>query len=502
MLQEIKINLNQRCGTIKALHGVNNGPVCYGELIDVSHHYEEAGIPLVRLHDPNWPYPREVDISAVFPDFSRDPEDPASYDFSRTDTYIRSVLDTGAKIVYRLGQSIEHTQIKYYVHPPQDYDKWARICLGIIRHYNEGWADGFHYNIEYWEIWNEPDNGDAGVMWSGTAEQYYELYRAAATAIKARFPELKVGGFAVSQLESGFLPGFLAYCRKHELPLDFFSWHTYTVEVEVLTANAALMHGQLVEYGYGDVEVHLNEWNYADLSDWKKKLWSKDSAMARRDMFEKAKGVEGASFCAAGLIALQDARVDAANYYDGQPSALFCGLFDYYGVPQKTFYAFAAFNELVKHPHRVAVTVGGGIGTFIVGDTASVKADAHAARADTVVNEASAFTAETGAVAGEAGAYATGADAVAAQGVYACAGTDDSGQLAVLISNPKGEPASCKVIVDGFAAGSTPPCTLSRVDSDHEMQTSESVAVSFDNNGAGMLDVEIPGYGVVLIRIG
>lgn len=450
MLQEIKVDLSRRSGTIKALHGVNNGPVCYGELIDVSHHYAEAGIPLVRLHDPNWPYPREVDISAVFPDFSRDPEDPAAYDFSRTETYIRSVLDTGAKIVYRLGQSIEHTKIKYDVHPPRDYDKWARICLGIIRHYNEGWADGYHYGIEYWEIWNEPDLGN--MMWSGTAEQYYELYRVAATAIKARFPELKVGGFALSQPESGFFPGFLAYCREHALPLDFFSWHTYTVEVERLTANAALMHERLVEYGFGEVEVHLNEWNYADLNDWTRRLWSKDSGKARRETFEKAKGVEGASFCAAALIALQDARVDAANYYDGQPSAMFCGLFDYYGVPQKTFYAFVAFNELVKHPHRVAVTVGG--------------------------------------------------DAAETPNVYACAGANESGQIAVLISNPKAEPARCKVIVEGCAAGT--PSTLSRLDADHDFQPEETVSASLENDGAGtgLLELDMPGYGVALIRIG
>lgn len=450
MLQEIKVDLSKRRGTIKALHGVNNGPVCYGELIDVSHHYTEAGIPLVRLHDPNWPYPREVDISAVFPDFSRDPEDPAGYDFSRTDTYIRSVLDTGAKIVYRLGQSIEHTKVKYDVHPPRDYGKWARICLGIIRHYNEGWADGFHYGIEYWEIWNEPDLGN--MMWSGTAEQYYELYRVAATAIKARFPELKVGGYALSQPQSEFLPGFLAYCLEHTLPLDFFSWHTYTVEVERLTANAALMHERLVEYGFADVEVHLNEWNYADLNDWTQRLWARDSGKARRDTFEKAKGVQGASFCAAALIALQDARVDAANYYDGQPSALFCGLFDYYGVPQKTFYAFVAFNELVKHPYRVAVTVGGGT--------------------------------------------------AAAQNVYACAGTNDSGQIALLISNPKEKPARCKVIVEGCKAGMS--STLSRLDADHDFQPAETVFMSLENDGAGAgsLEVEMPGYGVVLIRIG
>ncbi|MBI4578450.1 MAG: hypothetical protein HY718_02035 [Planctomycetes bacterium] len=48
----------------------------------------------------------------------------------------------------------------------KDFAKWAKICVNIIRHYNEGWADGFHYNIRYWEIWNEPNVGNS--MRSGT----------------------------------------------------------------------------------------------------------------------------------------------------------------------------------------------------------------------------------------------------------------------------------------------------------------------------------------------
>ena len=63
--------------------------------------------------------------------------------------------------------------------------KWAEICEHIIRHYNEGWADGFYYNIEYWEIWNEPDNSQ---MWTGTPEEFYELYRVAANHLKSCFP--------------------------------------------------------------------------------------------------------------------------------------------------------------------------------------------------------------------------------------------------------------------------------------------------------------------------
>ena len=77
----------------------------------------------------------------------------------------------------------------YHIHPPKDFGKWARICEHIIRHYNEGWANGFHFGIVYWEIWNEPDNGLPGEnqMWTGTDEEYFALYDVTAKHLKKCF---------------------------------------------------------------------------------------------------------------------------------------------------------------------------------------------------------------------------------------------------------------------------------------------------------------------------
>jgi hypothetical protein len=348
-MSAIKIDFNENKGTIKPLHGMSNSPIGYGSLIDVSHYFKELAIPYVRLHDPNWPHPREVDIPQIFPNFDADPNDPANYEFDRTDAFIQQILDTGAKIVYRLGVSIEHTDKKYYTHPPNNFNKWTQICLGIIKHYNQGWANGFFHNIEYWEIWNEPENGDH--MWSGTFEQYLELYATAAKTIKAFNPALKIGGFATSGLKDKFIFQFLAYCQKHKLPLDFFSWHKYGKSPNLLASTARKTRSILDQYGYGDTESHLNEWNYWTFR-WEQ-IWKRGNEYMRRESFEKQKNEEGASFVAASLILLQDQPVDILNYYDGQPISLFCGIFDYYGVPQKTFYAFKAFREMLDYPERV-----------------------------------------------------------------------------------------------------------------------------------------------------
>ena len=179
-------------GVIRPLHGINKGPLVAGGILDLSAEHRELASPLNRLHDCHWPNPDVVDIHAVFPNAAADPGQPASYDFRATDEYVAAVRATGSQIVYRLGESIEHTTFKRFVHPPKDPARWAQVCLGIVRHYNEGWAGGMNLGIQYWEIWNEPENRPA--MWTGTDEQFLDLYAASATVLKRHDRRLKIGG--------------------------------------------------------------------------------------------------------------------------------------------------------------------------------------------------------------------------------------------------------------------------------------------------------------------
>lgn len=349
-------------GVIRALHGVNKGPLGPGGLIDLTAEHRALGIPFTRLHDCYWPNPYVVDIHAVFPDFNADPAKPESYDFRLTDEYLAAVRASGAQIVYRLGESIEHTSVKRFVHPPSDYEKWAAICLGIIRHYNEGWANGFRHGIRYWEIWNEPENRPA--MWSGTDEDYFRLYRVAATAIRREFPELKIGGPAVGasgRFVNGafqpteFVTNFLKLCRAESLPLDFFSWHCYTADPAELVSRAKAIRHLLDEHGLTKSESHLNEWNYLPGNSWDP--GSRNSpAPARQRYYEEMAGAPGAAFITSALIELQDAPLDVANLFHGELGAF--GLFNEFGVPQKNFFALKAFRGLLDAPHRVKATGG------------------------------------------------------------------------------------------------------------------------------------------------
>lgn len=158
----INIDFTKHIGKIKPMHAINNMPTVPYDSFGLYSKYTQAHIPYARLHDTGGPFggARYVDIENIFPNFDADENDPASYDFAFTDVALAEMAKAGVKPFYRLGCTIENQcRIKaYHIYPPKDPAKWARICEHIIMHYNEGWADGYHYDIEYWEIWNEPDN--------------------------------------------------------------------------------------------------------------------------------------------------------------------------------------------------------------------------------------------------------------------------------------------------------------------------------------------------------
>ena len=338
-------------GPVKELNGVNNAPIRFH---DIQWEMHNANIPFVRTHDTfgSWGG-KFVDIHNVFPDPAADENDPKSYDFAFTDRYLKSCVDAGVKVFYRLGETIENDcGIKaYYIHPPKDPAKWARICEHVVRHYNEGWADGFRWNIDHWEIWNEPENDQ---MWTGTMEQYFELYAAAARHLKACFPNIKVGGYA----SSGFFAvdakhkweaepriksfpvwfdRFLAFVKERRLPLDFFSWHLYTDEPERIIRHANYVRGKLDAAGFAQTESILDEWNRVEFG-------SMDG-----NTFVDIKEAKGASFVAAAFALMQYGPVDKAMYYDALPTRTYCGLF-YFPTLRTTpcYESFAQFGELLK----------------------------------------------------------------------------------------------------------------------------------------------------------
>ena len=358
-MKNLYVDVQNILRPIKPMHGVNNGPVTCNFRYDATPYFKDAGIPFSRLHDVEYPFGcgEYHDVSCIFKNFDRDPEDPTAYNFALTDLYFEYIQKAGAKIIYRLGCTIEHQASKRYIYPPKDFKKWAQICEHINRHYNEGWANGYHMNIEYWEIWNEPD----GILWLGTPEQYYELYKTTALHLKSCFPNLKIGGPALCVGSNEFAEGMLDYLTAGDerVPLDFYSWHTYCSTPEQIVEQSENAHKLLVSHGYDKSESILDEWNYVTVNTW-------DEV---GDAWDVIQSVKGAAFNASIMIALQNSTCDIATYYDAQLTfhhwwngmfgrcksrSFFTGMESVY--PKKGYYPFKAFGELYRLGNQVSAT--------------------------------------------------------------------------------------------------------------------------------------------------
>jgi xylan 1,4-beta-xylosidase len=348
-------------GELHSLQGLNGppSPVLAG-LPNLVHQYKDLRVDQVRTHDfmgPTeidskydqsnpflvWLIPDSAQRAAVvkagnaaiiFPDEHANPEEPKSYNFGPTDKVLAAIHDSGAEVYYRIGRSFGAN-----TNPPADFDKFASVVKHIAMHYNQGWANGFHFNIRYWEFWNEPE-----IFWSGTPEQFYLLYEKTAVALKSTDPALKVGGDAkaISFSAGPYREGFIDFCKAHKLPLDFYSWHNYTdgsADTYDAIRVSKIIREILDTHGFPHAESILSEWNI-----------SADFTPAEESTL---RGPEDAAYIGAELSYMQDAPVDHALFYRGD--AAWMGLFDVKGQYFKSAYVFKAMGKMLETPQRLLV---------------------------------------------------------------------------------------------------------------------------------------------------
>ena len=229
-IRPIEVNFSSTVGKIRSLLGVHDIVSGIPLLVPFQEQCRNIGVDYVRGFTTYGAY----DIDIVFPDFQADPTNESSYNFTSTDRQIQAIMSADAQVLYTLGYSWSIPPPM----PPNDYAKFANICEHVVMHYNHGWADGFHYGIQYWEICGGMCEPDFPGFWRGTPEQYFTLYDTIARVVKSVDPETKVGGPALAS-DMTFLEKFLQFCKANQSPLDFVSWHIYSGAPPHLMAEAA-----------------------------------------------------------------------------------------------------------------------------------------------------------------------------------------------------------------------------------------------------------------------
>lgn len=125
--------------------------------------------------------------------------------------------------------------------PPKSTEEWAQFIRTFVVHLVDRYGLS---TVRTWpfEVWNEPD---LPFFWTGNQQQYFDLYKATAVAIKSVDQGLQVGGPATSK--SAWIAEFSAFCGQNNAPCDFISTHTYSGD------NQATVFGPGVQLPEADV---------------------------------------------------------------------------------------------------------------------------------------------------------------------------------------------------------------------------------------------------------
>jgi xylan 1,4-beta-xylosidase len=306
----------------------NSSPIRPNSSNDFTQEFIDLGIQEVRVHDIY----NTCDINIIFPDFSANPYDTNSYDFSATDLVIESIYNANSNAFFRLGYSYDINSVNNI--SPSDFEKWATICKHIVMHYNDGWNNGYYYEIEKWEIWNEPDLQH---FWLGTPQQFYDLYQTTANKLKAFDNNLKIGaaGFAFFG-NKNFIGPFLDSIVANNTPLDFFSYHSYTYSNPYYYAvQVEDLRNILSVYNLENIELLLTEWNNYSYSTENTIIeFGRDDALS-------------AALTASSFYYLQNSFLSAAYRY--RTDEYFFGLFRDNGEHSYSGLAFKIISELINN---------------------------------------------------------------------------------------------------------------------------------------------------------
>ncbi len=229
-----------------------------------------------------------------------------AYNWQYIDDLYDRIIDNGVRPFVELsffpaGISEKRTTMWWGGHgePPANYDEWKNLVDAFVKHCLQRYGNE-EVQKWYFEVWNEPNLGG---FWNGTQEQYFELYKASVTAIKAIDPLLKVGGPATSsyhpaegvydsihqanknvtaadflniQCYGPWIVDFLKYCEKENLPVDFVSSHPYPTTypfgdgggqyemsrpVNSLKMDLTWLNQAIKSSKYKNAEIQLTEWS-------------------------------------------------------------------------------------------------------------------------------------------------------------------------------------------------------------------------------------------------
>jgi xylan 1,4-beta-xylosidase len=231
------------------------------------------------------------------------------------------------------------------VTPPRDPDAWCALVDRLVRHWvaRHGIRELRHW---FFEVWNEPN---LQAFWTGSQQDYFELYRRTALTLKAIDPRLRVGGPATAM--NAWVRDFVEYCRGARAPLDFISTHHYPTDAfgapgddtttQLAKSRRSVLREQAraVREQAGKLPVYYTEWNSS--SNPRDPLHDEPyaAAFAVKTILETAGLVQGYSWWTFSDLFEE-------NYFPSLPFHGGFGLLTLHGIAKPVYRAFELLHRL------------------------------------------------------------------------------------------------------------------------------------------------------------
>ncbi len=290
----------------------------------------EAGIQSVRCHGL---FDDEMGIAA---------HGSGSFNFLYVDQIYDFMLDNGVRPFVELSFMPEAfassaNRIFAYkgnVSPPRRWQDWHDMVYAFTDHcvkrYGIAEVSGWKF-----EVWNEPNIG----FWAGSQDEYFELYKQSASAVKRVNNRIPVGGPSTAQL--AWIPDLIQYCVRQNVPIDFVSTHVYPDDPQKLIFGQDHLYTfeQVIPRGLELIKHQVESSKMPNLPVWLTE-WSSQNPAFIADTIKNSIGLaEAMSYWT------------FSNVFEegGVPSGIFnqtFGLIDQWGIARPSLHAFAMLHKL------------------------------------------------------------------------------------------------------------------------------------------------------------
>lgn len=253
-------------------------------------------------------------------------------------SFMPTPLASGTKTVFHYRGNIT---------PPKDYNDWGNLIYALTEHLVS------RYGIDevktwFFEVWNEPNLRN--FFWAGTMEEYFELYKYAALAIKKVDERLAVGG--PSTAVDAWIPQLREFCERENVPLDFISTHHYptdtafglgrTIEDQMANSKRGILteRAKKSRAEAGPLPLYYTEWNNSPSPRDPYHDIPYNAAFIVKTVTENMNiGLSGYSFWTFTDI-FEECGLSSVPFHGG------FGLLNIHGIPKPSYRAFQLLSKL------------------------------------------------------------------------------------------------------------------------------------------------------------